>query len=81
MKHNLSFNRKRILLNLLATGCVTVVVISIIMLISTTSDYNEGAQAYDDLTQHLTDLSMDPDAQIPQTRTRIPGQRLICYNR
>jgi len=61
MKQNSTFNRMRILLSLLAIGCAAVVVISIIMLISNTSDYSEGAQTYEDLTRHLT----DPDVQIP----------------
>jgi len=65
MKYNLKLNHKRILLSLLAIGCAIAVVVSIIMLISNTSDYSEGAQTYDDLTQHLTDPPMDPDAQIP----------------
>ena len=65
MKQNSMFNRRRIVLGLAAIGCAVAVVISIIMLLSTTSDYYEGAQTYDDLTQHLTDPPMDPDVQIP----------------
>jgi len=65
MKQNSMFNRRRIFLGLAAIGCAAAVVISIIMLLSTTSDYYEGAQTYDDLTQHLTDPPMDPDVQIP----------------
>jgi len=69
MKQKITFNRRQILLSLLAIGCAAVVVISIIMLISTTADYNEGAQIYDDLTQHLTDPSASPDTIPPDPET------------
>lgn len=60
MKQKLKFNRKRILLSLLAIGCAAIAVISIITLTSTVSEYSEGAQTYDELTQHLK----DPDDKI-----------------
>lgn len=66
MKQNkLKFNRRQILLSLIAIGCAAMVIISIIMLMSTVSDYSECLQAYDELTQYITDPSADPDPQIP----------------
>lgn len=61
----LKFNRRQIFHRLLAIGCAAMVVFSIIMLTSTISDYSEGAQAYEELTQYLTDPSAAPDTQIP----------------
>lgn len=52
--------RRHLILGLIAALSVTILVISIIMITSATNEYEESAEAYDNLAQHVSFSTIEP---------------------
>jgi len=58
------WTKRRTVFTLLAAICAATVIISLIMILSMTSEYTEGVQSYEDLNQYITMPSEDPKSPV-----------------